>query len=34
MKSVEEEVDPLILALVHQVYGENWLKPFVTMLDT
>jgi hypothetical protein len=33
LKSVEEEADPLILALVRQVYGEEWLKPFVTMLD-
>ena len=31
LNSVEEEADPLILALVRQVYGENWLKPFVTM---
>ena len=33
LKSVEEEADPLILDLVRQVYGEEWLKPFVTMLD-
>jgi len=33
LKSVEEEADPLILSLVRQVYGENWLKPFVTMFD-
>ena len=33
LKSVEEEADPLILALVRQVYGETWLKPFVTMFD-
>lgn len=33
LKSVEEEADPLIISLVRQVYGENWLKPFVTMFD-
>ncbi|HVC20058.1 MAG TPA: hypothetical protein VNE16_08280 [Vicinamibacterales bacterium] len=33
LKSVEEEADPLILALVRQAYGEKWLKPFVTMFD-
>ena len=33
LKSVEEEADTLILALVRQVYGETWLKPFVTMFD-
>ena len=31
--SVEEEADPLILALVRDVYGDEWLKPFVTMFD-
>jgi len=34
LKNVEEEADPLILALVRQVYGEKWLKLFVTMFDT
>jgi hypothetical protein len=33
LKSVEEEADPLILALVRDVYGDEWLKPFVTMFD-
>ena len=33
LNSVEEEADPLALALVRQVYGENWLKPFATMFD-
>jgi hypothetical protein len=33
LKSVEEEADPFILALVRQIYGENWLKPFVTMFN-
>ena len=33
LKNVEAEADPLILALVRQVYGETWLKPFVTMFD-
>ncbi|HUZ70161.1 MAG TPA: hypothetical protein VMU65_10645 [Candidatus Saccharimonadales bacterium] len=33
LRSVEEEADPLILALLRQVYGEKWLKPFVTILD-
>ena len=34
LKSVEEEADQIILALVREVYGEKWLKPFVTMFDT
>jgi hypothetical protein len=33
LKTIEEEADPFILALVRQVYGEDWLKPFVTMFD-
>jgi hypothetical protein len=33
LKNVEEEADPLILSLVRQVYGDKWLKPFVTMFD-
>ena len=34
LKRVEEEADPLILALVRQVYDDEWLKPFVTMFET
>ena len=33
LKSVEEEADPLVITLVRQVYGEEWLKPYVTMFD-
>jgi hypothetical protein len=33
LKSVEEEADPFVIALVRQVYGEKWLKPFLTMFD-
>ncbi len=34
LKNIEEEADPLILALVRQVYDDEWLKPFVTMFET
>jgi hypothetical protein len=33
LKSVEEEADPFVIALVRQVYGEKWLKAFLTMFD-
>lgn len=33
LKRFEEEADPLILALVRDVYGDDWVKPFVTMFD-
>lgn len=33
LKGIEEEADPFILALVRDTYGEDWLKPYVTMFD-
>jgi len=29
--SIEAEADPIIPALVRATYGEDWLKPYVTM---
>ena len=31
LKSIEAEADPMIPALVRATYGEDWLKPYVTM---
>jgi hypothetical protein len=31
LKSIEAEADPIIPALVRATYGEDWLKPYVTM---
>ena len=31
LKSIESEADPMIPALVRATYGEDWLKPYVTM---
>lgn len=33
LRSIEQEADPLILSLVHQVYGQDWPRPFLTMYD-
>ena len=33
LKRVEDEADPFILALVRDTYGEERLKPYVTMFD-
>jgi hypothetical protein len=33
LKRIEDEADPFILALVRNIYGEDRLKPFVTMFD-
>lgn len=33
VESIEEEADPFILALVHDTYGEDWLKPYTTRFD-
>ena len=33
LKSIQEEADPLIRALVRDTYGENWLKPYTTLFD-
>ena len=31
LKSIEAEADPIIPAFVRATYGEDWLKPYVTM---
>ena len=31
LKSIESDADPIIPALVRASYGEDWLKPYVTM---
>ena len=31
LKTIEAEADPFIPGLVRATYGENWLKPYVTM---
>lgn len=31
LKQIEEQADPVILALVRDTYGEEHLKPHVTM---
>ena len=31
LKSIEAEADAMILALVRATYGDEWLKPYVTM---
>ena len=33
LKSLEVEADPMILALVRATYGEDWLKPYVSMFS-
>lgn len=33
LRSIEQEADPLILSLVHHVYGQDWPRPFLTMYD-
>lgn len=33
LQAVEEQADPLVLALVRSTYGEDRLKPYVTMFD-
>ena len=31
--SIEQDADPFVLALVRQVYGEDWPRPFLSMYD-
>jgi len=31
LTTIEAEADPFIPGLVRATYGENWLKPYVTM---
>ena len=31
--SIEQDADPFVLALVREVYGEDWPKPFLSMYD-
>lgn len=33
LRSIEQDAAPLILSLVHQVYGQDWPRPFLTMYD-
>jgi hypothetical protein len=33
LRSIEQEADPVILSLVHQAYGQDWPRPFLTMYD-
>ena len=33
LRSIEQGADPFVLALVRQVYGEDWPKPFLSMYD-
>jgi hypothetical protein len=34
LKTIETEADPFIPALVRNTYGEDWLRPYVTMFET
>jgi hypothetical protein len=33
LREVEEQGDPIVLKQVHEVYGEDWPKPFLTIYE-
>ena len=33
LRTIEEEADPLVLSLVRSIYGEDQLKPYVSMFE-
>lgn len=33
LRGIERDADPFVLGLVHQVYGEGWPRPFLSMYD-
>jgi hypothetical protein len=34
LRSIEDEADPFILALVRDTYGKDWFKPYTAMFNT